>query len=60
RRAKENNQVVILVGMRHPVVREFIRAGMQPLMKSCLRFRQRLNALHYAATSLSEPEASQE
>ena len=59
RRAKENGQIVILVGLQHPVVREFIRSGMQALIKSCLRFRRRLNALHYAATSIGEPEAEQ-
>ena len=59
RRAKENDQVVILVGLRHPVIREFTRSGMQALIKSCLRFRRRFNALHYAATSIGEPEAGE-
>ncbi len=60
RRAKENDQVVILVGLQHPVVREFIRSGMQALIKSCLRFGRRLNALHYAATSIREAEAEEQ
>ena len=57
RRAKENDQLIILVGLHHPVVRTFIRSGTQSLIKSCLRFRRRLNALHYAATLMNEPEA---
>jgi SulP family sulfate permease len=59
RRAKENDQLVILVGLRHQVVRVFIRFGMQSLIKSCLRFRRRLNALHYSATVITESEADE-
>ncbi len=59
RRAKENDQLVILVGLRHQVVRAFVSFGMLSLIKSCLRFRRRLNALHYSATLVSEPEADE-
>ena len=59
RRARENDQLVILVGLRQQVVRAFIRFGMVSLIKSCLRFRRRLNALHYSATVISEAEADE-
>jgi SulP family sulfate permease len=57
RRAQENDQAVILVGLRGQVVRAFIRFGMLPLIKRCIRFRRRLDALHYAAELIREPEA---
>ena len=50
---------MILVGLRRQVVRAFIRFGMQSLIKSCLRFRRRLNALHYSATLITESEADE-
>jgi hypothetical protein len=56
---KENDQLVILVGLRHQVVRAFVSFGMLSLIKSCLRFRRRLNALHYSATLVSEPKADE-
>ena len=55
RRAQGNNQHVILVGLRRPVVRIFARSGLLPLIRQCTRFRHRLDALHYAARI--EPEA---
>ena len=57
RRAQENDQTVILVGLRRQVVRAFVRFGMLPLIKRCIRFRRRLDALHYAAELIREPEA---
>ncbi len=59
RRAKENDQIVILVGLRRQVARAFIRFGMLSLIKSCLRFRQLLNALHYSATVITASEADE-
>ena len=49
RRAQDNHQSVILVGLRSPVVRSFVRFGLLPLIRQCTRFQQRLDALRFAA-----------
>jgi SulP family sulfate permease len=49
RRATNNDQIVILVGLRSAVIRTFASFGLLPLIKRCARFRRRLDALRYAA-----------
>ena len=56
RRARENEQHVILVGLHRPVVRIFSRLSLLPLIRQYTRFRRRLDALHYAARLDHEPE----
>jgi len=56
RRARDNDQHVILVGLRRPVIRIFARSGLLPLIRQCARFRRRLDALHYAARVNRNPE----
>lgn len=48
-RAHDNGEVVILVGLRSEVVRAFSRFGLMPMIKRCVRFRNRLDALKRAA-----------
>ena len=56
RHAADRDQVVILVGLKDQVIRSFVRLGLLPLIKRCLRFRKRLNALHYSATVASKAD----
>jgi len=58
RRARDNDQLVILVGLRRQVVRAFVRFGTLALIKSCMRFRRRLDALHYSAKLVNGSIAS--
>jgi SulP family sulfate permease len=53
-RAAEADEIVILTGLRRPVIRSFIRYGMLGSLKRCIRFRQRLDALKYACEQLSQ------
>ena len=48
RRAQNNDQHVILVGLHKPVIRIFVRTGLLPLIRECVRFRHRLDGLNYA------------
>ena len=48
RRAQNNDQHVILVGLHRPVIRVFVRTGLLPLIKQCVRFRRRLGGLNHA------------
>jgi SulP family sulfate permease len=59
RRARENDQLVILVGLRRQVVRAFVRFGTLALIRSCMRFRRRLDALHYSANLVNGPKATE-
>lgn len=55
-RAAEADELVILTGLRRTVVRSFIRYGMQSSLRRCVRFRLRLDALHYACERFKRPE----
>jgi SulP family sulfate permease len=48
RKAQNNDQHVILVGLRRPVIRVLVRTGLLPLIRQCVRFRRRLDGLNYA------------
>ena len=52
RRARENNEAVILVGLKSRVLRVFAHAGLLPLIRQCDRFRNRQDALRYVAQVL--------
>ena len=56
RRARSNDQLMILVGLHRAVVRVFSRSGLLPLIRQCSRFRRRLDALHYAARITQDQE----
>ncbi len=47
-RAAEADQMVILTGLRRPVVRSFIRYGMLHSLKRCTRIPRRLDAIEHA------------
>jgi len=53
-RAAEADAIVILTGLRRVVIRSFIRYGMLGAVKRCVRFRRRLDALHYACEQFKE------
>lgn len=48
-RAHEMKQVVLLVGLQSRLIRPIIRFGLRSVLRSCPRFRRRLDALEYAA-----------
>lgn len=48
RKAQNNDQHVILVGLHRPVIRVLVRTGLLPLISQCVRFRRRLDELNYA------------
>jgi sulfate permease, SulP family len=49
RGARRNRREVLLVGLRTAVVREIVRFGLLPRVRSCPRFARRLDALERAA-----------
>ena len=49
RRARDSEQTVMLVGLGSPVLRAFAGFGLLPLVKGCMRFKRRLDALEHAA-----------
>ena len=53
-RAAEEDEIVILTGLRRAVIRSFIRYGMLGSLKRCIRFRRRLDALRFACEQFKE------
>jgi len=49
RRARDDEQHVLLAGMRPQVLRAIVRFGLAPLLRDCDRFEHRLDALEEAA-----------
>jgi SulP family sulfate permease len=59
RRALDNGQAVVTIGLHSQVVRAFVRFGLLALIKRCLRYRRRIDALRYSAKLISaEPAKS--
>jgi SulP family sulfate permease len=58
RAARENGQEVLIAGLSRPVVEPILRFGLLRLLKSCLRFRRRLDALRAAAKIVQTANAA--
>ena len=59
-RAAEEDQTVILTGLRRPVVRSFIRYGMLHSLKRCTRIQKRLDAIEHACALFADDELETE
>jgi SulP family sulfate permease len=52
--AHDNDQLVLVAGLRTDIARSIVRFGLSPLLKSCPRFESRLKALEEAARKTAE------
>jgi len=54
RAARDNEQTVLVSGLRTDIARSIVRYGLSPLFKSCPRYESRLEALEAAASRNQE------
>ena len=54
RAARDNDQLVLVAGLRRQIARSIVRFGLAPLLKSCRRFDHRIDALEAAAQHVRE------